>query len=143
MALYLLDTNIVSYLLDTQSPFHRPSAEGLAGLADEDEAAVSVLTRYEVSRWLAYRRGSDEEIETVLGELEVLPLPPAGAKTFGAAMRDLRATMPRAEVQRSVVDCMIAVTALERRAVLVSHDAAFQRLAAFLPGLQLVDWATG
>jgi hypothetical protein len=32
------------------------------------------------------------------------------------------------------------VTALEHQAVLVSHDALFEHLAALIPALQLVTW---
>jgi predicted nucleic acid-binding protein len=141
MVFYLLDTNIVSYLLDTKSAFHRSSMDRLARLADEDEVGVSVLTYYELNRWFAYRSDADEGTEAVLSDFQVLPLPPAGAKVFGTAMRDLRVRMPRTDAQRVVLDCMIAVTALEHGAVLVSHDALFRQLATFLPGLRVIDWA--
>jgi predicted nucleic acid-binding protein len=38
---------------------------------------------------------------------------------------------------------MIAVTALERDATLVSNDALFARLAVLDPALRVIDWTSG
>ncbi len=41
------------------------------------------------------------------------------------------------------LDCMIAATALERGAALVTGDALFARLAALEPELRVVSWTGG
>jgi predicted nucleic acid-binding protein len=56
-------------------------------------------------------------------------------------MHDLRGSTSRAEVQRHAIDCMIAVTALESGAVLVSNDALFDQLVQLIPALQIDNWA--
>ena len=55
-------------------------------------------------------------------------------------MRELRSVLPRADLRRHKVDCMIAVTAREHGAALVSNDGLFRQLALALPGLALVNW---
>lgn len=55
-------------------------------------------------------------------------------------MRDLRSEHGRADLQRHAIDCMIASTALDRGATLVSNDALFGRLAKLNPALRVADW---
>ncbi len=142
MARYLLDTNIVSYLVDTTSSFHEPVHHSLAALTDEDEVALSVLSLYELHHWFAYDPSQYEAAHEVIRPFAVLPLPQSGAELFGALMRDLRGSSGRSEVERHAVDCMIAVSALEHGAVLVSNDALFERLVTLLPVLELVNWTS-
>jgi predicted nucleic acid-binding protein len=143
MARYLLDTNIVSYLLDTASTFHGVVHRHLAALGDGDEVALSVLSLYELHHWFAHDPARQASAEEVIRDFTLLPLPERGAELFGALMRDLRAGGPRQRVERHAVDCMIAVTALEHRAVLVSNDALFERVAALMPVLELGSWTGG
>jgi predicted nucleic acid-binding protein len=140
MTRYLLDTNVLSYLIDTASPFHAAVHTRLAGLVDEDEVTLSVLSLYELHHWFAYQPDVPPAAPEVIGSFAVLPLPPTGAELFGALMRGLRDGSPRGDVQRHAVDCMIAVTALEHGAVLVSNDALFGRVAALVPALEVADW---
>jgi predicted nucleic acid-binding protein len=143
VARYLLDTNVVSHLADTASPFHAAARGGLAGLADGDEVALSVLSLYELHHWFAYRPADQEVVEELARDFVVLPLPEAGAARFGVLMRGLRSGLQRSQVQRHALDCMIAVTALERGAALVTGDALFARLAALEPELRVVSWTGG
>ena len=55
-------------------------------------------------------------------------------------MRDLRSGATRQDVQRYAIDCMIAVTALEHQARLVSNNALFAQMAQIIPSLELVSW---
>jgi predicted nucleic acid-binding protein len=143
MARWLIDTNILSYLIDTASPFHEAARAHLAALADQDEVVLSVLSLYELHHWFAYDPASQASAQEIVGAFRVLPLPQAGAELFGALMRDLRGGSSRAEVQRHAVGCMIAVTALENGAVLVSNDALFGQLIELIPALQIDNWAAG
>jgi predicted nucleic acid-binding protein len=144
VARYLLDTNVVSYLADTASPFHAAARDGLAGLADGDEVGLSVLSLYELHHWFAYRPADRGMVEELARDFAVLPLPGAGAARFGALMRGLRGGgLRRSQVQRHALDCMIAAAALERGAALVTGDALFARLAALEPELRVVSWTGG
>lgn len=140
MARYLLDTNVLSYLVDTASPFHGTAHARLSGLTDRDEVMLSVLSLYELHHWFAYDPAHRSAAAEIIRDFTVLPLPEAGAELFGALMRDLRADLSRGDVQRHAIDCMIAVTALEHGAALVSNDALFERLAALIPVLPVVNW---
>jgi predicted nucleic acid-binding protein len=141
MARYLLDTNILSYLLDTASPFHAAAHGRLARLADEDEVVLSILSLYELHHWFAYHPAPRADAHEIICDFRIVPLSETGAELFGALMRDLRAGRPRAEVQRHAIDCIIAVTALEGGAVLVSNDALFAQLVELVPALELDNWA--
>jgi predicted nucleic acid-binding protein len=143
MARYLLDTNVVSYLADTTSPFHASAHGRLAALADGDEVALSVLSLFELHHWFAYRPADRQVVEELVRDFVVLPVPVAGAERFGSMMRGLRGGLSRREVQRHALDGMIAVTALERDATLVSNDALFARLAVLDPALRVIDWTSG
>ena len=140
MARHLLDTNVVSYLVDTASPFHGAARGRLAALDDADEVALSVLSLYELRHWLAFEHAPRGAADRLVGAFTILPLPPSGAELFGALMRDLGGSLPRADLRRHKIDCMIAVTALEHGAVLVSNDALFARLATLVPALRVADW---
>src|SRR3712207_3215246 len=113
MARYLLDTNIVSYLVDTTSSLHEAVHRELAALSDADEVAISILSLYELHHWFAYDPAQRGAVEGVIRDFSLVPLPESGAELFGALMRDLRSGASRNDVQRSAIDCMIAVTALE------------------------------
>jgi predicted nucleic acid-binding protein len=143
MARYLIDTNILSYLVDTASPFHGATRERLAGLADEDDVVLSILSLYELHHWFAYDPAPRAAAQEIIRTFRVLPLSETGAELFGALMRDLRTGTPRADVQRHAVDCMIAVTALEGGAVLVSNDALFEQLVELVPALRIDNWTAG
>jgi predicted nucleic acid-binding protein len=78
--------------------------------------------------------------DEVVRAFEIMPLPRDGARHFGVLMRDLRALLPRADLRRHKLDCMIAITAREHGAALVSNDGLFREIAKLLPGLVLLDW---
>jgi predicted nucleic acid-binding protein len=142
MARYLLDTNIVSYLVDTTSPFHSAVQSELAALSDTDEVTLSILSLYELHHWFAYDPAQQGAVEEVIRDFALLPLPESGAELFGALMRDLRSSASRHDVQRYAIDCMIAVTALNHQARLVSNDALFAQVAQIIPSLELVSWTS-
>ena len=54
MTLYLLDTNTISYLSDSDSPFHSRAKRRLGGLPSGDEGVISVLTLYELTYGFSY-----------------------------------------------------------------------------------------
>jgi predicted nucleic acid-binding protein len=143
MARYLLDTNTVSYLADTASPFHAAVYGRLAALDDGDEVSLSVLSLFELHHWFAYRPADRQLVEELVRDFAVLPVPVAGAERFGRLMRGLWGGLARRAARRHAIDCMIAVTALERGAVLVSNDGLFAHLATLDHALRAIDWTNG
>ena len=140
MTRYFLDTNTLSHLIDTASRSHSAVRRRLAALADDDEASLSVLSLYELHHWFAYDPARVPAAEEIVRDLALLPVPVAGAGLFGRLIRDLRAGADRGTVRRHAVDCMIAVTALDRGAALVSSGGVFVRLAGLAPDLRVLDW---
>src|SRR5947199_10568419 len=104
MARYLLDTNVLSYLIDAASPGHAAVHARLTSLADTDEVALSVLSLYELHHWFAYDPAALASASEIIGSFPVLSLPEAGAVVFGALMRDLRPELGRSDIQRHAVD---------------------------------------
>src|SRR5689334_8433301 len=107
--------------------------DGLAGFSRRDatgrqrrlpaSAPRLLMFTYELHHSFAYDPAPLTAADEIIGSLPVLPLPEARAAVFGALMRDLRQELGRADIQRHAVDCMIAATALDRGAVLVTNDA--------------------
>lgn len=133
--LYMLDTNMVSYIAKGHSKAARAHMLNL----NEDEAVcISVMTEAEI------RYGLDKKPEAValrecmewfLGAIKVLPWASNEAKAYGT----LRAKLESAGMTLQNVDMQIAAHAIATGAVLVTKDKAF----AHVDDLHArVNWAT-
>lgn len=130
-ALYLLDTNIVSYLLKNQFPILRPRFE-VAGAA---ATAISCITEAEVFFGIAQKAGASRlkiAAEEFFSATSVLPWDSAAARTYGL----LRAAQERKGRPLSTEDLLIAAHALSLNLILVTNDSAF----SFVDGLRTEDW---
>jgi tRNA(fMet)-specific endonuclease VapC len=98
--------------------------------------AIPAVVLYELEVGLAKSRSPTKrrrQLSLLLEAFTVLPLATAEA----AAAAAVRAALERAGTPISVVDTLIAGTALAHGATLVTHNLAeFQRVA----GLLVVDW---
>jgi len=63
---YLLDTNIISYLTDSKSPYRKSVKEKLFSLSEEDNVSVSIITLYE----LAYGLATFEKTKKMMNEMK-------------------------------------------------------------------------
>ncbi|MEZ5866592.1 MAG: PIN domain-containing protein [Geminicoccaceae bacterium] len=142
MAGYLLDTNIVSYLIDAQATAHPAVRQRLARLADDDTVSISIITCYELHHWLAFDDTRQASVDALLADLGIEPLTIAGAVAFGRLARILRDQVSAATMRRASIDCMIAATALVSDRILVSNDAVFVTLGEIEPKLRLEDWVS-
>lgn len=131
MALYMLDTDTVSFALRGVGEVaerlskHKPS-----------EICVSAITVAEL-RFGADRRGSKKlhrAIDVFTIEVDVLPFDDAAATSFGAVAAEL------AGAGRPIghMDTLIAAHALSVKATLVTNN---QRHFSNVRGLQLDNWA--
>jgi tRNA(fMet)-specific endonuclease VapC len=130
-ALYLLDTNIVSYLLKNQIP----AVQARFSAAGADSIALSSITEGEVFYGIANRPGATRlrnAAESFFAVATVLSWDSAAARTYG----QLRADQERKGRPLSVEDLMIASHALSLGLTLVTHDRVF----AFVDGLRTEDW---
>lgn len=133
--MYLLDTNIVSYIVSGRSAACRAK---LLKIQEREQVAVSAITLAELSFGLekvgagTKRRASLEEF---LERVRVL----AWTRDDVEAYARLRTQMERTGGTLSTLDMLIAAHAVSVGAIMVTHDSAIKRT----PGLKAVeDWAT-
>ena len=122
---YLLDTNMVSYIAKGKSQAARTR---LAQLSGENVAYVSAITEAEIHYGLAKAAGAERwraAILDFLTKLHVLPWGRQEALAYGA----LRAKLEAAGQTLGSMDMMIAAQAIAADAVLVTNDQAFGRVA--------------
>lgn len=134
-ALYLLDTNMVTYIVTGKS---RQARQRFDSLLDSGRIAVSAITEGEIQFGIAKRPEAvriNSFMSRFLEDVGSLPWASASAQTYG----DLRAKLQGSGESLSSLDSLIAAHAITLRATLVTHDHAFSRL---VPLLSVEDWAT-
>ena len=136
MTLYLLDTNMVSYILKGKSPAARARLEKLR-LQKQQEAAVSTVTVSEILYGLerigagAQRRRA---LDLFFASIRICPWDQAAAEAY-ARLRVRQELLGR---PLGPYDMQIASHALALGATLVTHDKAFRHVT----GLAVEDWAS-
>ncbi len=134
MSLYLLDTNIISFLVRQNPPtlVHRVRMVPIHSLA------ISTITEAELRFGLALLPREAKVIEATekfLQRVEIKPWDSRCAKQYALMVaRQQRMVKPLA-----TADSMIAAHALAYDFVLVTNDAAFQQVE----GLAVEDWTKG
>jgi tRNA(fMet)-specific endonuclease VapC len=131
MALYMLDTDIVSFAL-------RGIGDVSARISERkrSEICISAITLAEL-RFGAERRGSKKihrAVEVFVSEVEVLPFDDAAASRFGT----VAVTLARSGKPIGQIDTLIAAHALSVDATLVTNN---QRHFSIVRGLRLENWA--
>jgi hypothetical protein len=59
MKTFLMDSDIISYLAEVESPYHHKIVEHFHQLADEDRIFLSILTIYELHYSIAHAEGTN------------------------------------------------------------------------------------
>ncbi|MGB8259520.1 MAG: type II toxin-antitoxin system VapC family toxin [Terracidiphilus sp.] len=133
--LYMLDTNMVSYIAKGHSKAARAR---MLNLGENEVVCLSVITDAEIRYGLAKRPGATalrERMEWFLAAVKVLPWGRDEAKAYG----ELRAKLELAGETLENMDMQIAAHAIAVGATLVTNDKAFAQVTD-LPGT--VNWAT-
>ena len=133
-ARYLLDTNIVSYLLKDQIP----AVQSRYFEAGAESIVISSITEAEVFYGIANRPSASRlrvAAEGFFAAATVLAWDSAAARAYGL----LRAEQKRKGRPLATEDLMIAAHALSLGLTLVTHDSAF----SFVDGLKTEDWTAG
>jgi tRNA(fMet)-specific endonuclease VapC len=128
---YLLDTNIMSYLMRAK-PVAVTSRLRQAG---PHAVAVSVITAIELragANLSAHARRYHQQITTLFASIPVLPLPIAASDIAGRLMSSLK----KSGQSFGDFDMLIASHALTGNLTLVTNDAGFGRIS----GLRIENW---
>jgi tRNA(fMet)-specific endonuclease VapC len=142
--IYILDTDLFSLSLLTDSPEYLRMEVRAAQLPPEDTVVTTIITYEEQTRcWLAYAAKSRDRQHQVRAyaslkrhllnylEWEVLDFDDSAASEFERLRGNIRA---------GTMDLKIAAIALSRVAILVSRNA---RNFGKVPNLQVEDWTKG
>ena len=134
MILYLLDTNIVSYMLTGKS---RAARAKLRSLRENEVACISTVTEAELRYGLAKNPHSRTRtgMDVFLNRLRVLPFGRDEAVVYG----ELRAKLERGGKTLGNMDLLIAAQAISVDAVLVTNDRSFSQVDDLHA---TVNWAT-
>jgi tRNA(fMet)-specific endonuclease VapC len=133
--LYMLDTNMVSYITKGHSQAARTR---MLNLKDDEVVCLSAITEAEIRYGLAKRPEATalrERMEWFLAAVKILPWGREEAKAYGT----LRAKLESSGKTLENMDMQIAAHAIALGAVLVTNDKAF----AHVDDLHAtVNWAT-
>ena len=133
--IYLLDTNMVSYIVKGRS---LAASNRLVALPSSDVAAVSAITVGEIKYGLARRPEAialRSLMEAFLASIRVLRWSVDEADAYGT----VRAMLEKQGITLGSMDMMIAAQAIVASATIVTNDKAFARLPELLTP---VNWAT-
>lgn len=136
MTLYLLDTNIVSYIVTGRSPTARARLEEARIDADQG-ACISIITVGEIFYGLE-KIGAGSQRRRALDLFFDLISVRLWDHEAAAAYGRLRVQQERMGKPLGPYDLQIAAHAIALGATLVSHDSAFRHVSG-LVGLE--DWA--
>jgi len=134
-SLYMLDTNMVSYIAKGHSKAARAR---MLNLKKDEVVYLSVITEAEIRYGLAKRPEAlalRERMEWFLAAVKVLPWGSEEAKAYGA----LRARLESSGKSLGNMDMQIAAHAVATGAVLVTNDKAFAQVDELH---DMVNWAT-
>ncbi len=147
MTCYLLDSNIVTALEDQDKSGFDLVTSRLASLTDEDDVCISILTAYEYQHGIAKAPDSLKDSlrrswKSFEENFRIVPLSVEGARVYGELKVEYehRTGVGRRSLRESTVDLILASTALEIGAVVVSDDAVFRRLQEIDPAIRAENW---
>ena len=145
---YLLDSNTISMLYDSQAVGHSSIKSRLESLDDEaDQVFVSVLAIYEMEFGKANAPEDkakiiQKDIQHTLKNFSLLILSIQGASLFGdlkKRLKDSRKISPD-NMRKHNFDLMLASTVIVESSSLVSADSIFIELQQLESQLKIENW---
>lgn len=146
---YLLDTNIISYLTDPNSPYKDKIKNKLLSLSENDIVSVSIVTLYELSYGLSTFDEKNEHkvifengIEFIKEYLDIYPLDVNEIDIFGSIKAKYKQAtgIPKTAIKKNDLDFLIIATTINHNAVLVSNDTIFNKLIELEPNIKHENW---
>ena len=148
MKRYILDSNFLGALEDSDSSGYKDIFKKLSSLPDEDEVCVSIISIYEY--YFGIFNAPDESLsqqllktkDTILELFPILPLSLKSAELYGKIKAEYKKQTgsTRSGMRKHNVDFILASTALEQQAVIVSKDNIFSKIQEFEQDLQVENW---
>lgn len=147
--IYLLDTNIISYLADPNSPYKDKIKNKLLSLSENDVVSVSIITLYELSYGLNTFEGTSENksifengIKFIREYLDIYPLNIEEVDIFGTLKAKYKETtgIAKTAIKKNDLDFLILATAINHNAILVSNDAIFKKIKETAPSVKYENW---
>lgn len=147
---YLLDTNIISYLADPNSPYKEKIKAHFNTLDQNDTVSVSIITLYELSYGLHSFKPTNKEdlkifktgIDFIKSYLDIIPLDINEVDIFGnlkSKYKDETGINHKSN-KKNDLDFLISATAINHNAILVSNDRIFQNLSKIDSRLKHENW---
>lgn len=133
--IYLLDTNMVSYIVKGRS---LAASDRLVGLSKNEIAAVSTITVAEIRYGLAKKPDATalrSLMDSFLASIQVLFWGTDEAEAYGT----VRAKLEKKGLALGNMDMMIAAHAIAVGATLISNDKAFSKVEELS---RFDNWAT-
>jgi len=146
---FLFDTNTLSALTQKYADHHVKISSKVYSLNDDDEVYVSIVSLYEMEYGAKQANNTNMAnemllaIESVKNHFTILGLTEKGAKIFADIKERYKqeAKLGKKALIKHNVDLMIASTAIEMRAILVSNDhKIFALIQKFRSDFQWEDW---
>lgn len=147
MTRYLLDSNILEYLQNGDSLYHTKCVDQFTCVIQKD-LCVSLLTIYELDYSIAAASESlalelKQTRIDILDTFTLLPLSLIASPTY-ARLKSAYKTQFQSKtkaMKSHTVDVILAATAIEYDAVMVSADHIFAQLQSIEPKLRVENWA--
>ena len=141
---YLLDTNILSYFEDINSPYHSNIKSKIESLDETDKLFISIITLYEFESRLSLITNLElktkikEFINLIKENIEIILLSPEGALKFGEIKSKFIKIKP--SLKKDTADLLIASCAYSENMIMVSHDGIFNKIKSVVKDFQVEDW---
>ncbi len=137
MSRYILDTNILSYLIDTKSIFNSRVKDFLNKLNSNEELSTTTITLMELNytlETLSEKRLHNSfkiAIEKIENGLNIYTITTETARVFSKLKHSYKnlTGINAKSAKKNDLDLIIASIAIEQNAVLVSNDNIFTKIA--------------
>ncbi len=118
-------------------------------LHEDDVVTLSILGLYELQYGISKAGEADispgilKTKKKVCASLPVVPLSTEGAEIFGEVKTRYQKAfrLQKNALARDTADLLIASSAIETGAIMVSHDQIFRKIAQIQPDFEVEDWA--
>lgn len=144
---YLLDSDSLSDLYNSDAPGHAAITRRVTALKDPDQVVLSILAFYEAEFGCANapeekKAAIRKRISHMQARFEILPLTPEAAHLFGSlkvGLSRIRGLSTKG-IKLHNMDVMLAATAAAENCVLVSADSLYSDLSKVNSSLQVENW---